>query len=141
MSEAQLVGVVAERCSLRGANLEQVNASDSSLDFSDLRDTRIVGTQLVRASLVGCELAGAAFENANLREADLFWTSASPERLAGCRTPDARLPEPLQRPAHGPRGVTPPSVTPRELYPESLRGAERAERAAQRPAGCAGGAR
>jgi hypothetical protein len=102
------------RSCFAAANLESVVATDTSLEFCDVRQARFVGTTLLRGSLVGCDTEGATFEDVDLREADLFWTSLDPSRISGGQTNHARWPE-VPPPAFGPAGAAAPSIAARSL--------------------------
>jgi hypothetical protein len=129
---ADLTGTKADRSSFYKANLEGVKAPDSSMEFADFRLAKMGKAVLLRASLVGADTGDAVFDGADLTEADLFWTTLSAEKLITSKADHARFPVETVV-AYGPRGVTPPLVNAKPLYPVALTEAERKERAKQRP--------
>jgi uncharacterized protein YjbI with pentapeptide repeats len=128
---ARLADFTGDRSSFHGCVLEQVDAPDASFEFADLSAASLERAVLREASLVRAELHGADFAGADLVGADLNWTRFDPASAAGARLEHARLPAPT-RIAFGPKGVTPPEVQAKPMFPEPLGAADLAAKAVER---------
>jgi Pentapeptide repeats (8 copies) len=124
LSSAVAFATSFERASLFAARLNRAEAMDANFEFSDLRNAVLISCNFERASFVGASLQGAKAVDCNFKDADFYWAELQGFTHHNCDFTGVRWPEEVKI-AYGPRGVTPPNVTPVPLYRKAATEEER----------------